>query len=414
MIEEEREFGKDKIFTLIETEQNERNIKNYSKSLECCISILSIYFSSKDYNNFIHMLKTLSTKNNQSSQVILQMIKFANNKIFSSIDLNKQIISDSISISNKSEENDINSTNQSTSTGEKNILLNKFLETTKQILEGDLFFPNLPLEKEKKTAFFNKFIDFYKLQKHNEIKQLIIDFNADEFDELNSLSKNRETALKSGIENKIIPFNSNNLKDNYASTISNKSGGKLEITTHANLNSSMRKISISPLNKISGYNDLTKDNLKFLKKDLPFAKLAADVTLTVIQINKSFISEMKKQGFTIIGSDNSEYVKAEKKHFGIVESFMNCFKSETSRGGNNSQMTSIVLTTQFSDVNKFERILLVFGEHGKKDVIIQAIEGFFKRLRSHGKKIRPLRVQDVNSKLLFKPERSNSNEKNKK
>lgn len=161
--------------------------------------------------------------------------------------------------------------------------------------------------------------------------------------------------------------------------------------------------------------ELSKDTLKFNKEPkFPFAKIAIDATLTLKQINTSFIKELKSIGFIISGleNENSEFLKAEKRNFDFFQSFANCLRRNSSRNStSSSHITSIVIHTRFSEINKFERLIDIMGISGKKQLIISAIEGFFKRLRVFGKKIRLIRIQDLNSKLLFKSERSSSFDK---
>lgn len=192
---------------------------------------------------------------------------------------------------------------------------------------------------------------------------------------------------------------------------------KLEIS---NLSSTMRKFhsQASPINKYTTstgiLNDLKIEGVKsqIQNRDMkfPFARIGADITLTLNQINKAFIKEAKSMGFTVKGNENDEYIQIEKRHFEIFQSLLDCFRSgEESR--TNHTKTTISISSRISDVNKFERIIDMIGNTGKKELITLQIDGTFKRLRAYGKKLRPIRLQDVNAKFLFKQDKPSSSEK---
>lgn len=405
---------------------------------------MSFYLDKKDFKNLFEMLKNLTSKNSQSSVIILQLLKFTTNKIYNSIEITKKPKSLG-SISSENDYNEVmndNSTNYSNcSSKETSALLKDFLETLKTIIvDNDKFL--FSINNKKKDIFIKDFLAIYNSicsntnpsgnnslnnntggnsTKYDELKQLIVDFEIDEDeDSVNSKDITIKPLNKYGETNKLkseIIIPSMQQQDAYSSHTSTKQN-KLEVTTtNANLNSSLRKFHvISPVNKftISNFmNNMNKDNLKFIKDPkYPFARIAGDATLTINQINKVFINEMKSLGFIITGSEYSEFVKAEKKHFDFFQSFINCFKSDNNRNTpNSSNITSLYINTKFSETNKFERLIEISGTSGKKELITYAIEQFFKKIRICGKKLRPLRVQDVNAKLLVKPEKSNSHEK---
>jgi len=308
------------------------------------------------------------------------------------------------------------------------------METLKQVIDAKSFLKDYKSTKKKK-AFIEQFKTLYSNGKFDEIKQIIEEYVFDEEDEFisgfnnsqlshstyNTICNNSHAIIsddrndRSHINSKSMVNEGNKLKSDielYNSNYSTKQ--RLELTTHGNLNSSIRKMApntSSPMSKISG--SILNEGIKFMKDPkFPFARLAADITLTTKQINKAFLIEMKELGFIVSGTETSEYCKAEKKQFDIFKSFLNCFKLDNSRSSTpNNNSTSLYICTRYSDVNKFERIIEICGTSGKKEIIITAIESFFKKLRTYGKKIRPLRVQDVNSKLLFKNEKSSSSDK---
>lgn len=384
------------------------------------------------------MLKNLTSKQNQSPFVVTQLLKYSTNKVFaSSVNIAKKSSVNSSTDNNENlDNNEYKSTNHSntSSQNENYIIISQFIDTLKVIIVEDKNFMSNYINS-KKTDFIKSFNTIYSditnnknnstiisgtsnpnKSKYEEVRKLIVEFQIEDEEEIPNSNQTSKSLKLSNESNKLKSSMSTGKIENYSSNISTKNT-KLEVTTHGNLNSSLRKFqTISPINKfsISGFmTEMNKDTLKFIKDPkYPFARLASDVTLTLIQINKCFISELKALGFTVLGSETSESIKAEKKHFDFIQSFLNCFRSDSRNGNSGSaHTTSIFLTTRFSDTNKFERLIEIMGTSGKKEIIVMAIEAFFRKIRTYGKKLRPLRVQDVNSKLLFKSERSSSHEK---
>lgn len=403
---------------------------------------MNFYLETKDFKNFFEILKTLISKPNQSSSVIIQLMKFSSYKINNFIEqckknpVSERNLEQNDNSVNNNDNNDIRSTNHSTNNDSWVSLQKNLVDTLKLIVDSKNFLSEV--KSKKKKTFLDQFKSLYLAGKYDELQNTIEEFSLEDDDEhlssfnsshlthttLNTLNNNSNLVITDDKNSKSMINECNKLKgsvsnlDQYNSNFSSKQ--KYELTTHTNLNSSLRKLgpntTISPLNKIgtSIISNFQPDGLKFMKDPkYPFARLSADITLTTNQINKTFLTEMKLQGFQVSGSENSEYCKAEKKQFDFLKSFLNCFKLESSRSStpNNSNITSLYICTRFSDINKFERIIEICGTSGKKEIIASAIEAFFKKIRVLGKKIKPLRVQDVNSKLLFKNDKPSSSDK---
>lgn len=178
---------------------------------------------------------------------------------------------------------------------------------------------------------------------------------------------------------------------------------KLEISHHNNhLNTTMRKFyaQSSPLNKCSTTSGMITnfhgEGIRSLLKDpkFPFARIAVDITLTTQQINKAFITVAKQLGFKVQGSESDDYIHIEKKHINCFKCITDCFKTAKAKK-ENKLYTSISLSTRFSEASRFERVIEVVGLAGKNELISEVIEGTYKNLQKHGKKLKLLRVFEV-------------------
>lgn len=238
-----------------------------------------------------------------------------------------------------------------------------------------------------------------------EIATVINEFILFEDEEHNNSAK----SLKNVEKNK-------KLSDGFSTTFSSKNSNKMEISTNSvHLNSTLRKF---PQDLTSpNYKSITttfgtiisKDSLRFKDPKFPYAKFAVDLTLSNKQIIKSFLAELKLEGFSSRENESEDAVYAEKKNFDLFKSLLDCFRSGDDIRVN-SKYTTLSLLISFSDTNKFERILEFAGLSGKKELISMIIENTIKKLKLFGKKIRPIRIQDVNIKCLYKSDKPNSSE----
>ena len=210
--------------------------------------------------------------------------------------------------------------------------------------------------------------------------------------------------------------NKKKLSDGFSTTFSSKNSNKMEISTNTvHLNSTVRKFPqdlTCPNYKSITTNFgtiLSKDSLRFKDPKFPYAKFAVDLTLSNKQIIKSFLSELKLEGFSTRENESEDAVYAEKKNFDLFKSLLDCFRSGDDIRVN-SKYTTLSLLISFSDTNKFERVLEFAGLSGKKELISIVIENTIKKLKLFGKKIRPIRIQDVNIKCLYKSDKPNSSE----
>lgn len=374
------------------------------------------------------MLKNLINKPNQSPIVIVQLIKFATNKIFSFIetvcknndntsvlDNNEDTHSKNIAI--EPDVNDLNSTNNSNSSD--NDTLRQFMAVLKIIImdnpKSSFIFNS---EEEKIKNFKNEFYENYKNAKFKSIRQLIIDLcviteeedyikNQNTISNYNSMLKDKDVIESNSLKNVGTDPNISNIvtlqRNTNTSGLNSSSLRKYNPSSIYQLTSSTNTSNIIEL-KTDGNNFKFNNNPK-----LPFARIAVDATLTINQINSTFLKELKKLGFEVLGNETSEYCKAEKRKFDFFNTIMKCFRSDSTRGDDNN-LTSLYLMTKFSEHNKFERIIEVVGLTGKNEELSETIEHFLKKLRVHNKKLRPLRVQDINTKVLDS-KRSKSSEK---
>lgn len=374
------------------------------------------------------MLKNLINKPNQSPIVIVQLIKFSTNKIFTYVETagknndNSSVLDNedthSKNIVIEPDANDLNSTNNSNNND--NDTLRQFMAVLKILIidnTKNTFIFNS--EEEKIKLFKSEFYEHYKNGKFKSIRQLIIDLfimteeedyikNQNTISNFNSMLKDKDqievNSLKSVVTDpnvsNIITLQRNNTNN---SGLNSSTLRKYNPSSIYQLTSSTNTSNIVEL-KTDGNNFKFNNNPK-----LPFARIAVDATLTINQINSTFLKEMKKLGFEVLGNETSDYCKAEKRKFDIFNTIMKCFRSDSTRE-NESNLTSLYLMTKFSEHNKFERIIEVVGLTGKNEELSQTIEHFLKKLRVHNKKLRPLRVQDINTKVLDS-KRSKSSEK---
>lgn len=374
------------------------------------------------------MLKNLINKPNQSPIVIVQLIKFSTNKIFTYVETagknndNSSVLDNedthSKNIVIEPDANDLNSTNNSNNND--NDTLRQFMAVLKILIidnTKNTFIFNS--EEEKIKLFKTEFYEHYKNGKFKSIRQLIIDLfimteeedyikNQNTISNFNSMLKDKDqievNSLKSVVTDpnvsNIITLQRNNTNN---SGLNSSTLRKYNPSSIYQLTSSTNTSNIVEL-KTDGNNFKFNNNPK-----LPFARIAVDATLTINQINSTFLKEMKKLGFEVLGNETSDYCKAEKRKFDIFNTIMKCFRSDSTRE-TESNLTSLYLMTKFSEHNKFERIIEVVGLTGKNEELSQTIEHFLKKLRVHNKKLRPLRVQDINTKVLDS-KRSKSSEK---
>ncbi len=150
---------------------------------------------------------------------------------------------------------------------------------------------------------------------------------------------------------------------------------------------------------------LSRDSIRYKDPDFPFCKLAIDITVTSKEITTCFIDELKKNGFIIRKADTEDDLYAEKKHFNLIRSFINCFKQSE----DNSNQTAISLIIFISNNNKFERIVELAGLSGKKNIISSIIENIVYKLKTLKKKIRFIRTNNLT--INRKPEKSSSSDK---
>lgn len=150
---------------------------------------------------------------------------------------------------------------------------------------------------------------------------------------------------------------------------------------------------------------LSRDSIRYKDPDFPFCKLAIDITVTSKEITGCFIEELKKNGFFIRKADTDDDFYAEKKHFDLIRSFLNCFKHSE----DNSNQTAVSLIVFISNNNKFERIVELAGLSGKKDVISAIIESIVYKLKALKKKIRFIRTNNLS--LNRKPEKASSSDR---
>ena len=247
----------------------------------------------------------------------------------------------------------------------------------------------------------------------------------EEFDNHNESAKSLKTSVGDGKVSRIS-------QETYSTSNTTKIG-KIEPINYNNLNSSIRKIhsTLSPVNYNTNlsfntnfhtksntginstfFSNTNRDNIRFINREIkfPYVKLSADYTLTVKQINRIFVNEVKNLGFYVKGSDSDELIFAEKKNFDLLQSLLDCFRSvETSRS--NSNYTTIKLVSKLSDTNKLERIIEIEGLSGKKEVISMIIENVYKKLKLHGKKLKLIKYQEVNLSFAVKQSKSYSTEK---
>lgn len=374
------------------------------------------------------MLKNLINKPNQSPIVIVQLIKFSTNKIFTYVETagknndNSSVLDNedthSKNIVIEPDANDLNSTNNSNNND--NDTLRQFMAVLKILIidnTKNTFIFNS--EEEKIKLFKSEFYEHYKNGKFKSIRQLIIDLfimteeedyikNQNTISNFNSMLKDKDQIEVNSLKSVVTDPN-----------ISNIITLQRNNTNNSGLNSStLRKYNPSSIYQLTSSTNTSNivelktdgNNFKFNNNPkLPFARIAVDATLTINQINSTFLKEMKKLGFEVLGNETSDYCKAEKRKFDIFNTIMKCFRSDSTRE-NESNLTSLYLMTKFSEHNKFERIIEVVGLTGKNEELSQTIEHFLKKLRVHNKKLRPLRVQDINTKVLDS-KRSKSSEK---
>lgn len=374
------------------------------------------------------MLKNLINKPNQSPIVIVQLIKFSTNKIFTYVETSGKNNDNTSVLDNEDthskniviepDANDLNSTNNSNNSD--NDTLRQFMAVLKILIMDNTkntFIFNS--EEEKIKLFKSEFYEHYKNGKFKSIRQLIIDLfimteeedyikNQNTISNFNSMLKDKDQIEVNSLKSVVTDPNVSNIV-----TLQRNS------TNNSGLNSStLRKYNPSSIYQLTSSTNTSNivelktdgNNFKFNNNPkLPFARIAVDATLTINQINSTFLKEMKKLGFEVLGNETSDYCKAEKRKFDIFNTIMKCFRSDSTRE-NESNLTSLYLMTKFSEHNKFERIIEVVGLTGKNEELSQTIEHFLKKLRVHNKKLRPLRVQDINTKVLDS-KRSKSSEK---
>lgn len=311
-----------------------------------------------DLKNTFDILINLLNKNNQTSQIALSLLKHVTGKVESN-DKDFKRVKDALAC---------------------DIFKGKF-ELYRQVLASDDF---------------------------DNIKAIILKLGLEDVDDVGDSAKPIKQATSDARSG------GGSIIDAYSTTNMTKQT-KLEISS---LSSTMRKFhtQASPINKYTTstgiLNDLKNEGVKSQNRDMkfPFARIGADITLTLNQINKAFIKEAKAQGFIVKGNENDEYIQIEKRHFELFQSLLDCFRSGEENRVNQTK-TCISISSRISDINKFERIIDMVGHAGKKDLISLQINGTFKRLRTYGKKLRSIRLQDVDAKLLFKQDKPSSSEK---
>jgi hypothetical protein len=285
------------------------------------------------------------------------------------------------------------------------------------------------VEENKQLELLEKIIEIMNSEGvSKEIKERLIKANKEKFSLLNKESITEIVATV----NEFVLFedeehnnsakslknveNNKKLSDGFSTTFSSKNSNKMELSTNTvHLNSTVRKFPqdlASPNYKsitTSFGTTISKDSLRFKDPKFPYAKFAVDLTLSNRQIIKSFITELKLEGFSSRENESEDAVYAEKKNFDLFKSLLDCFRSGDDIRVN-SKYTTLSLIISFSDTNKFERILEFAGLSGRKELISLVFENTIKKLKLFGKKIRPIRIQDVNIKCLYKPEKPNSSE----